>query len=62
MPNLFGNYTPPRSGKLPKRGKKILSKVYNVCRKHGMRKRNCSRIAWHAVRLAGYRKKSYARR
>jgi hypothetical protein len=54
-------YIPPKSGTLPKRGKQILKKVYAACRKSGMGKAQSARIAWTAVRKAGYRKRSYAK-
>jgi hypothetical protein len=54
-------YKPPKSGTLPKRGKQILKKVYSKFRKAGYGKTSSARIAWAAVRRAGYKKKSYAR-
>lgn len=59
-------YKPPKSGTLPKRGKKILRKVYAGCREKNPgenpeRKAKCAKISWSAVRKAGFRKKSYAK-
>lgn len=63
MPNKYGYYTPPKSGTLPKHGKKILKTVYSAVRRNhpSYPKSRAAKIAWGAVRAAGYRKKSYAR-
>lgn len=48
-----GGFESPEPGALSARGKKILAEVYSKCRKDGKPKKNCARIAWHAVRQAG---------
>jgi cation transport regulator ChaB len=61
------NFEPPESGNLPAEGKKILSDTYNNCRANWVKehpndkenqanKESCSRIAWNAVKEAGYHK------
>lgn len=60
MPDRFGRYTPPKSGDLGKEGKDVLSKVYSACRRANpgeiqARKAKCAKIAWGAVKRAGYR-------
>lgn len=56
-----GHYIPPKSGKAPKKVKKILKVVYEKCREENpgeikARKRKCARKAWGAVKRAGYKK------
>jgi hypothetical protein len=55
-------YKPPKSGTLPKRGKRILRKVYVQSREGGYGKTKSAKIAWNAVRKAGYKKRSYAKK
>ncbi len=54
-------YEPPKSGKLPNKGKRVLASVYSKSRKNGMDKERSSKIAWAAVRKAGFTQKSYAK-
>ena len=59
-------YRPPKSGTLPARGKHILRVVYVKCREANpgeshAAKAKCARVAWSAVRKAGYTGK-YGRR
>lgn len=59
-------YKVPKSGRLPKKGKHILKKVYVSCRTQNpgeshKSKSKCAKIAWSAVRKAGYKRKSYAK-
>lgn len=66
---IFANakFKPPESGDLPEGGKKILASTYNSCRQtwvdahpddteNADNKTRCSKIAWSAVRKAGYEK------
>jgi hypothetical protein len=55
MPDAYGRYTPPPSGKLAKGGKDILRAVYSKERRMGMGKVRSAKIAWGAVERAGYR-------
>jgi hypothetical protein len=54
-------YEPPESGDLPEAGKKILAAVYSKAREDGYDKERSAKIAWGAVRRAGYESKSYAK-
>jgi len=51
-------YEPPEAGTLPEKGKEILSKSYASCRTNypEYSKERCSKIAWGAVKNAGYTK------
>jgi len=56
-----GKYEPPQAGDAPKAVKDILDEVYNDCRKRHPGeskewKTRCSKIAWHAVKMAGWTK------
>ena len=44
----------PEPGDLPEKGAKILASAYASCRKDGGDKEKCAKIAWAAVRNAGY--------
>ena len=48
-------YESPEPGNLPEAGKKILARSYAECRKKNTDKTKCSKIAWGAVRNAGYK-------
>jgi len=53
---------PPESGNLPEEGKKILDRVYTQCRGNHPAddpedEEKCSKIAWYAVKKAGFEKK-----
>jgi len=52
-----GGFESPEPGDLPEKGKKILAETYASARKRGMSKERASKIAWGAVRRAGF--KSY---
>jgi hypothetical protein len=61
MPDRFGRYTPPKSDGLPRAGKHILAKVYSAARRIysgeiRANKARSARIAWGAVKGAGYHK------
>lgn len=53
-PEIVGGYESPEPGDLPKKGADILAKVYAECRRDGGDKEKCAKIAWGAVRKAGY--------
>lgn len=44
----------PEPGDIPEKAKEILASTYASCRKDGGDKEKCSKIAWGAVRQAGY--------
>lgn len=50
-----GGFESPEPGDLPEKGKEILAAAYAECRKNGGSKEKCSKIAWGAVRNAGYK-------
>ena len=50
-----GGFESPEPGDLPEKGKEILARVYAKARKDGMSKERASKIAWGAVRRAGYK-------
>jgi cation transport regulator ChaB len=65
--NINARFTPPESGDLPEQGKKILAATYSSCRQkwvdahpsdpeNAENKTRCSKIAWGAVRRAGFNK------
>lgn len=65
--NIHGRFTPPESGDAPQAVKRILDKVYNACREawtaehpddkeNTGNKQSCARIAWSAVKNAGWKK------
>ncbi len=49
-------YEPPEAGNLPEHGKKILAAAYSAARKKGFNQERASKIAWAAVKNAGYHK------
>jgi hypothetical protein len=49
-----GGYESPEPDNLPEKGKEILAEVYASCRKDSGDKEKCSKIAWSAVKNAGY--------
>jgi len=58
-------FEPPEAGDLPDEGKEILKKVYNICRSSEKynketpeNKERCSKIAWNAVKKAGFVKEN----
>ncbi|MHA2068382.1 MAG: DUF2213 domain-containing protein, partial [Candidatus Thorarchaeota archaeon] len=66
-PQMNARFTPPESGDLPEEGKKILAATYSSCRQKWVdahpsdpenadNKTRCSKIAWSAVRRAGFEK------
>jgi hypothetical protein len=48
-------YESPEPGDLEEAGKNLLAKVYASCRKDGGDKEYCSKVAWTAVKNAGYK-------
>lgn len=48
-------YESPEPGELPEAGADLLARVYSKCRADGGDKEKCSKIAWSAVRGAGYK-------
>ena len=46
----------PKSGTLPKRGKKVLALVYRKERTAGMGKKRAAKIAWGAVKKSRFKK------
>jgi cation transport regulator ChaB len=44
----------PEPGDLPKKAINILAEVYASCRENGEDKEKCAKIAWGAVRKAGF--------
>ena len=53
-PKIVGGYESPEPGDLPEKGKEILASTYASCRRDGGDKEKCAKIAWGAVRKAGY--------
>jgi hypothetical protein len=53
-PKIKGGYESPEPGDLPEKGKEILASTYAACRKDGGDKEKCAKIAWGAVRKAGF--------
>lgn len=60
--DVYG-FVPPEAGDLPDEGKKILEEVYNKCRSEQYKedtpenKEICAKIAWDAVKKAGFERK-----
>lgn len=44
----------PEPGNLPEKAIDILAEVYASCREDGNNKEKCAKIAWGAVRKAGF--------
>lgn len=53
-PKIKGGYESPEPGDLPEKGADILASVYASCRRDGGDKEKCAKIAWGAVRRAGF--------
>lgn len=51
-------YESPEPGDIPEKAKQILAATYASCRKDGGDKTKCSKIAWGAVKNAGYKPES----